>query len=413
MSTMEIEGTSVGIREPGPAAPAGYDAFISYRRSDERTATAVFELLELFGQRVFLDRRCIRLGQSWESTILVAARNTRTLLVLWSRSAAASSEMRREIHMVADQCRVIPIRLDMSPLPPELSAWQALEGLDVASRILARGRELVVQGKQSTADAMATIVRELRSDGVELTPEQRRRTRAYVGVLRRGMLAAGLGTALWFWSRASRAAVSGAGASALALGVAGVGLGHVTQREAPLQAECNPLLTTAAPVSVPAPAPPPPVNDPAPEHTAIDPADKARAELQRQLDGTTRQLAECQRDAKAKLSQCRDESRRAIAELSRPDEPEPVPPITEVNPTPPADDSALRACQAQQAELLERQKQDQAALTNSERQLQECRDTARPDVPSTVQPSPYEVNLKATPIRIQEEAEPSPPSTVR
>jgi hypothetical protein len=408
MSTMDIEGTSVGVREPGPAASAGYDAFISYRRSDERTATAVYELLELFGQRVFLDRRCIHLGQSWESTILVAARSTRTLLVLWSRSAAASSEIRREIQMVPDQCRVIPIRLDLSPLPPELATWQALEGLDAASRILARGRELVVQGKQSTSEAMATIVRELRIDGVELTPEQRRRARAYVGVLRRGILAAGLGTALWFWSRASRAAVSGAGASALALGVAGVGLGHFTQGESPLQAECQPLLATAAP------APVPPVNGaPPPEHTAIDPADDARAELQRQLDQSTRQLAECQRGAKANLSQCRDECRRAMAALARPDEPA-APPIAEVTPTPAIDDSALRVCEAQQAELLGQQKQDQAALAKSERQLQECRNAAPTPNPSPVSLGSFGLRVdKATPIRTREQTEPSPPYNVR
>ena len=386
MSTTEIEGTSVGLREAGPAAPAGYDAFISYRRSDERTATAIYELLELFGQRVFLDRRCIRLGQSWESTISMAARSTRTLLVLWSRSAAASSEIQREIRMAPDHCRVIPIRLDLSPLPPDLCAWQALEGLDVASRILARGRELVVQGQLSTSDAMATIVRELRSDGVELTPDQRRRVRAYVGVLRRGALAAGVGAALWFWSRASRAAVSGAGASALALGVAGVALGHLTREEAPIQAECKPLLAALTPVPAPAPVPPPRDDPPSPLHTGLDPADEVRAQLQRQLDESTRQLAECRRSAGASRSPCRDERQQ-----------------------PPADDSALRACEAQQAALLERQKRDQAALTNSERQLQECRAASRAPDPSPLPSGAYELRWKA-PIRIREQTAPSPPA---
>lgn len=125
---MENEVTKDGISEP-PKKSGSYDAFVSYRRSDERTANAVYELLKLFGQRVFLDRRCIALGQTWESTILIAARNARTLIVLWSRSAAASVEMKRELQMVSDDCQVVPIRLDMSALPPSFPSGRRSRGL--------------------------------------------------------------------------------------------------------------------------------------------------------------------------------------------------------------------------------------------------------------------------------------------
>jgi hypothetical protein len=331
---MENEGTSAAVGGTPSVTSVIYDAFISYRRSDERTASAIYELLELFGQRVFFDRRCIRLGESWESSILVAARNTRTLLVLWSRSAAASSEMRRELQMVSSQCRVVPIRLDMSPLPPELSARQALDGLDVGTRILARGRELVVQNQLSQSEAMATLVRELQGEGIELTPAQQRRARVYIGSLQRSLWAAGLGAGIWLWSRASRAAVGPAGACAFSFGIAGIGAGHLMVNE-PLPPSATERVASAV--------------------APVFPVDDARLTLQRRLDESTRALTECQRDAKAALGECL-ESRQRTTDGAR----------------------ALQTCEGERTASLDRLKNRETALADAVRQLQECQASSRP-----------------------------------
>lgn len=291
------EATSF-VRGDAPGS-GDYDAFISYRRTDERVASAIYELLVLFGQRVFLDRQCIRLGDNWDATLLLAARKARRLLVLWSRNAAASSEMKRELEMVTKECRIVPIRLDNSPLPPALSAAQSLEGLDVASRILARGRELVLHSKQSQSEAMASVVKELRSEGVELTPEQERRTRAYLGVLERSLIAAGLGTAAWLWSRASRAAVSRAGVSALLLGAIGVQVGRARGPDASPHPGAT-LTTDSSGAGGGAPQPPGP--DPAPvAPTQLCPGADELAKLQKQASAAKRELAECKQEAKTQL----------------------------------------------------------------------------------------------------------------
>jgi hypothetical protein len=146
--------------------------FISYRRSDVGLARALAELLEVLGTPTFLDVRSIRLGQAWEPAILLAARSAHTMLVLWSRNAAGSSYMRQEWAVASTECRIIPVRLDGSELPPELAPRQAVD-LTVSERLLARMAELARAGVSRTA-ASAQLVQELRRDGVELEPKQRR-----------------------------------------------------------------------------------------------------------------------------------------------------------------------------------------------------------------------------------------------
>jgi hypothetical protein len=186
---------------------AGWDAFLSYRRADVGVARAIHRLLGAFGQNVFLDVANIPLGQPWEATIDQAMSTSRTLVILWSRNAANSSEMRREWGARPADCRMIPVRLDGSPLPAELAHLQALEGLSVAERILARGAELVKHQHLSHAKANATILSELREEGVDLTPEQERAVLGYVGSMGRALMAAAAVFLTWFFARNAAAAI--------------------------------------------------------------------------------------------------------------------------------------------------------------------------------------------------------------
>lgn len=186
----------------------GAGVFISYRRSDVGVARAMAELLESLGELVFLDVKSIRLGQSWEAAILQAAREANTMLVLWSRNAAASSYIRREWAMASPSCRLIPIRLDGSELPPELASRQALD-LKVGERLLARISELQGAGMSHQA-ASEQLVDELRREGVELQPRQRRALFGVAAAFGGSSLAA-LG---WLARRSLQSVLSPAGALA-------------------------------------------------------------------------------------------------------------------------------------------------------------------------------------------------------
>jgi hypothetical protein len=157
----------------------GSPVFISYRRSDVAVARALAKLLTSFGQQVFLDVNSIGLGARWEEEIENALYRANTLLVLWSRSAQGSQYMQREIAGIRKgECKVIPVRLDGSPLPPELEADNALE---IPAHLMWLGRvsELVRDGRMSHAEAVAQLGQELKKDGIDLTPAQQRRAAAY------------------------------------------------------------------------------------------------------------------------------------------------------------------------------------------------------------------------------------------
>lgn len=206
-----------------------YDAFISYRRSEVGAARALTALLRTFGQRVFLDVQNIRLGRNWSATIFEAARNSRAMIVLWSRSARQSSFMPREWAMAAPNCAMIPVRLDKSPLPPQLEGYQALTGLGGAERIMSRCVELTQVERLSAPAAHSRILTELRDDGVQLTPEQEKSTRALLGALAGFNVFWLLSSILWWVKRAWHVVLSPpALASALTLGV-GVAAGATLQ----------------------------------------------------------------------------------------------------------------------------------------------------------------------------------------
>jgi hypothetical protein len=177
----------------------GSPVFISYRRSDVAIARALAKLLTSFGQQVFLDVNSIGLGARWEEEIENALYRANTLLVLWSRSAQGSEYMQREIAGIRKgECKVVPVRLDGSPLPPELEASNALE---IPAHLMWLGRvsELVRDGRMSHADAVAQLGEELKKDGIDLTPAQQRRAAAYAQSVSGGAGAVSGVVALILW----------------------------------------------------------------------------------------------------------------------------------------------------------------------------------------------------------------------
>jgi hypothetical protein len=104
--------------------------FVSYSREDEKLVLPVVHLLRAGGAIVFLDTENIPYGEKWESVLLENLRDSERILVFWSSHASKSDWVRREyLSAISDGLKVIPVPLDATPLPVELSAYQALTDL--------------------------------------------------------------------------------------------------------------------------------------------------------------------------------------------------------------------------------------------------------------------------------------------
>jgi len=150
-----------------------YDAFISYRHADGDAARGVAKLLRAFNLKVYIDDG-IAAGAEWAPEIWSALEVSKTLMVLWSRSASQSPHVHEEWTRAPAGCNVFALALDGQTLPPELGKFNAITGLDVAGRLLARSVELMKSEKLSPAKAQERLLAELAKDGIVLEEKQKR-----------------------------------------------------------------------------------------------------------------------------------------------------------------------------------------------------------------------------------------------
>ena len=72
--------------------------------------------------------RDIPAGVPWRQAMALAIVRARTVLVVWSHSAAASLEIGAEWRLaIATGARVVPVLLDDAPMPAELAARQWID----------------------------------------------------------------------------------------------------------------------------------------------------------------------------------------------------------------------------------------------------------------------------------------------
>lgn len=191
-----------------------YDAFISYRHADGDAARGVTKLLRAFGQSVFIDEG-IAAGEEWAPEIWQALAASRALMVLWSRSASKSQYVHDEWTRAPAGCRIIALKLDGEALPPALGKFNAITGLDVAGRLIARSVELMKERKLSPAKAQAQLLQELANDGVVLEEKQKRALAAFLPVL-----AVSGGGVSFSWSSLALAGAGAAGAFGIGFWIA-------------------------------------------------------------------------------------------------------------------------------------------------------------------------------------------------
>jgi hypothetical protein len=90
-----------------------HDVFISHSSADKRAADAACALLEARGIRCWIAPRDIRPGSDWGESIITAIEQTRIMLLLLSKQANSSPQIRREVERAVNRSIIIiPVRLE-------------------------------------------------------------------------------------------------------------------------------------------------------------------------------------------------------------------------------------------------------------------------------------------------------------
>src|SRR3712207_6615548 len=87
--------------------------FLSYASADRERALAITDALEAAGVRVWLDRRAIVGGTSWDAVIVRGIERCAALLVLCSATAMQSVNVQQEVRLALEKRRpLVPLLLE-------------------------------------------------------------------------------------------------------------------------------------------------------------------------------------------------------------------------------------------------------------------------------------------------------------
>src|ERR1700691_2452630 len=105
----------------GETAATSARVFISYASRDAEAAQKVCSTLEAAGIACWLAPRDVRAGESYASAIVNAINSCRFLVLLLSNAAIGSPHVLREVERASSKNRpVLSVRIDVTPLPPDL-----------------------------------------------------------------------------------------------------------------------------------------------------------------------------------------------------------------------------------------------------------------------------------------------------
>jgi TIR domain-containing protein len=101
----------------------GWDAFISYSSKDKHAAETTCATLEAAGLRCWIAPRDISPGVEYATAIVDGIDNSRVLVVIFSSSANASPDVRREVQLAESRSiRIVPLRIE-NVTPTEAMAY--------------------------------------------------------------------------------------------------------------------------------------------------------------------------------------------------------------------------------------------------------------------------------------------------
>src|SRR5215210_6455254 len=98
---------------------AEYDLFIAHASEDTTIAEQLFDLLG-DDTRVFLDSRCLELGDEWDVVLPLAQRQSRMTVIMVSKRTYAAFYQREEVAAAIDLARrevhrVVPVFINGRP----------------------------------------------------------------------------------------------------------------------------------------------------------------------------------------------------------------------------------------------------------------------------------------------------------
>jgi TIR domain len=104
------------------------NVFVSYSHADGSLVAPVVRLLRVNKSLVFQDTDGIAPGTKWRAAIAKALSESNLVVVFWCRHAHRSDEVQSEWRAALEQGKdLLPLLLDGTPLPSELSAFQWID----------------------------------------------------------------------------------------------------------------------------------------------------------------------------------------------------------------------------------------------------------------------------------------------
>jgi hypothetical protein len=139
--------------------PGHLRIFFSYAREDAQFVHVIAKFLAPLRIPVFVDTESIIVGDIWEDCIVDALDKATHVYVFWSKHAAESEWVGKEIDLAIGSRKVIiPVLIDHTTMPPGLSRHMAI---DVAGVLFDKGR---TQGFVATGKSV------LKRLGVQVDP---------------------------------------------------------------------------------------------------------------------------------------------------------------------------------------------------------------------------------------------------
>jgi hypothetical protein len=103
--------------------------FVSYSHKDREIVSAAIEIQQDLNYAAFIDFRDTPPGTPWQETHSDAIRHAAVLVLCWSKHAASSEYVAKEWRLALEtRVKILPVVMDDTPLPEELSHIHALTG---------------------------------------------------------------------------------------------------------------------------------------------------------------------------------------------------------------------------------------------------------------------------------------------
>jgi len=139
--------------------------FLSYNKEDKDYVRKLAAALTLTGAHVWFDEWTIRPGDSIPAAVEDGLSDFDIFLLVWSEAASQSRWVRTEMEAAVDRwikgdsCRLVPVRLDTTPLPPLLRSIRYIDGSD-GDHIRVARESLGIESKKAFRLAVQEFINE-------------------------------------------------------------------------------------------------------------------------------------------------------------------------------------------------------------------------------------------------------------